>query len=215
MACGTWFLTSPALHIASGNMTSLQESVDCGGCSSRIDSVQCVACCHPQWREMCHGALAEMKRSVVACGGGGGDGGHLSLTSISQSFMSLYWVAPLFYSHPHVLYFKAPSCLSLCSFLHSPHIVDRTSQWELLSQECTGWDNSHSSFCIAYCHCFLYQFPKEIGPKTTDIFIIIIFHCDNFFTEASTVLRYNILWTLKVRSCNTCSFLAVTDLLFT
>lgn len=97
-------------------MTSLQESVDCGGCSSRIDSPQCVACCHPQRREMCHGALVEMERLVVPCGGGGGDGGHLSLsclppTIIHASILSLSFYILILMSS----IFKAPSCLSLSS----------------------------------------------------------------------------------------------------
>lgn len=117
----------PGSHIASGYMTSLQESVDCGGCSSRIDSLQCVACCHPQWRETCHDALVEMERVVLACGGVGEDGGHLLLShplslsrlpptiiqasKLSFSFLSFF----LWNSHPSVLYFKSPSRLSLLS----------------------------------------------------------------------------------------------------
>lgn len=163
-------------------MTSLQESVDCGGCSSRIDSVQCVACCHPQWREMCHGALAEMKRSVVACGGGGGDGGHLSYLHPTIIHASILSCSSFFYPHPPVLYFKGTSCLSLCShvffvgFLHSPHIVDCTSQWELLSLECTGWDNSvihHSVKPIVTASCT--NFPRKLGQKPQTVLSSLLF----------------------------------------
>lgn len=56
---GMWnhdFLTSPALHIASGYMTSRQEKCGLRRLRSQIDSLQRVACCHPQRREMCHRA---------------------------------------------------------------------------------------------------------------------------------------------------------------
>lgn len=177
--------------MASGNMTSLQESVDCGGWGSQIDSVQCVARCHPQWREMCHVTLVEMKRLVeveVEM-----EVTSLPLLSIPLSFMDLYLVSPFFIltlpssilRQPHASR-SAPTSSLWASVIHLIYLTIPANESSYLGSVRA---EIRVSFIILYKPLSPLPGTNSIGNRTVnpDHFIIIISY-KALWREAAEIL---------------------------
>lgn len=124
------FFINLFFHTASsGKMTRLQEEVWTAEAEARTDSVLRAARCHPRRRVPRQPGWGE-----EACGGGGGDGGHLfaspcsiPLSFIHGSILSL----PFLFLLSSIL--RQPSSPCLPPRLSGLPFIHNSNQWKLLS----------------------------------------------------------------------------------